>query len=48
MEDTVVLLERNLYGHSLAGLLWEKANRENPIETWMGENAKLGMSLCSS
>ena len=24
IEDTVVLLERNLYGHSLAGLLWER------------------------
>ena len=23
MEDPVVLLERNLYGHPLAGLLWE-------------------------
>ena len=25
-----------------------KAIWENPIETWMGENSKLGMSLCSS
>ena len=25
MEDPVVLLERNLYGHPLAGLLWRKA-----------------------
>ena len=25
MEDPVVPLERNLYGHPLAGLLWEKA-----------------------
>ena len=24
MEDPVVLLERNLYGHHLAGLLWER------------------------
>ena len=24
MEDPVVLLERNLYGHFLAGLLWER------------------------
>ena len=24
MEDPVVSLERNLYGHPLAGLLWEK------------------------
>ena len=48
IEDPVVLLERNLYGHPLAGLLWEKAIRENPIETWMGEDSKLGMPLCSS
>ena len=24
MEDPVVLLERNLYGHPLAGLVWER------------------------
>ena len=24
IEDTVVLLERNLYGHLLAGLVWER------------------------
>ena len=24
MEDPVVALERNLYGHLLAGLLWER------------------------
>ena len=24
MEDPVVLLERNLYGHPLVGLLWER------------------------
>ena len=24
MEDPVVLLERNLYGHPLAGLIWER------------------------
>ena len=39
MEDPVVLLERNLYGHALAGLLWER-------QLW--ENSKLGMSLCTS
>ena len=25
MEDPVVLLERNLYGHLLTGLFWERA-----------------------
>ena len=28
MEDPVVPLERNLYGHPLAGLLWEKQLEE--------------------
>ena len=47
MKDPVVPLERNLYGHPLAGLVG-KAIWENPIETWLGENSKLGISLCSS
>ena len=47
MEDPVVPLERNLYGHTLAGLLWER-QFENPIETWLGVSSKLGMSLCTS
>ena len=48
MEDPVVPLERNLYGHPLAGLLWERQFEKNPIETWLGENPKLGMSLGAS
>ena len=48
MEDPVVLLERNLYGHLLAGLLLEKQFLKDPFETWLGENSKLGMSLCTS
>ena len=48
MEDPVVPLERNLYGHPLAGLLWERISEEDPIEAWLGENSKLGMSLCLS
>ena len=32
MEDPVVPLERNLYGHPLAGLLWERQFEKNPIE----------------
>ena len=47
MEDPVVPLERILYGHPLTGLLWERQFEKNPIETWMGENSKLGMSLRS-
>ena len=32
------------FGRTVMG----KAMWENPIETWLGENSKLGMSLCSS
>ena len=31
MEDTVVPLERNLYGHPLAGLLWERQFEKVPM-----------------
>ena len=47
VEDPVVLLERNLYGHPLAGLLWERQFEKILFETWMGESSKLRMSLCS-
>ena len=43
MEDPVVPLERNLYGHPLAGLLWERQ-----FETRLGKSSKLGMSICNS
>ena len=32
MEDPVVLLERNLYGHPLAGLLWERQIEKIPLQ----------------
>ena len=32
MEDPVVLLDRNLYGHPLAGLLWERQFGKVPLE----------------
>ena len=48
MEDPVVPLERNLYGHPLAGLLWERQFEENPNAARLGESFQLGMSLCSS
>ena len=41
MEDPVVPLERNLYGHPLAGLLWER-QFENLIEVRLGEGFQLG------
>ena len=47
LEDPVVPLERNLYGHPLTRLSWER-QFEGPIEAWLGENSKLGMSLCTS
>ena len=47
MEDPVVLLERNLYGHPLAGVLCERQFEKLLLKTWMGENSKFGMSLCS-
>ena len=32
MEDPVVPLERNLYGHSFAGLLWERQFEKIPLK----------------
>ena len=42
MEDPVVLLERNLYGHPLAGLVWEKGIRENLVEVRLGKGFPFG------
>ena len=42
MEDPVVLLELNRYGHPLARLLWRKAIWENPIEVRLGQSFQLG------
>ena len=42
MEDPVVPLEQNLYGHPLAGLLWEKAIWENLIKARLGERFLIG------
>ena len=41
MEDPVVPLERNLYGHPLAGLLWERQFEKFSVGTRMGECSKL-------
>ena len=41
IEDPVVLLERNLYGHPLAGLFVEKTVRRSFIRTWVGESTEL-------
>ena len=37
MEDLVVLLERNLYGHPLAGLSWEKQIEKVLLEYALGK-----------
>ena len=48
MEDLVVPLERNLYGHPLAGLLWERQFEKHPIEVRLGESSKLGVFFVNS
>ena len=48
MEDPVVLLERNLYGHPLAGLLGERQFEKVLLNHGWEEVSKLGMSLCTS
>ena len=45
VEDPVVPLERNLYGHPLAGLLKGKAIWENPIEVRLGESFQFWMFI---
>ena len=47
MEDPIVPLERKSVRSSFGKTDMEKAIWENPIETWLGENSKLGMSLCT-
>ena len=48
MEDPVVPLERNLYGHPLAGLLWERQFEKILLKYGWEKVSKLGMSLRSS
>ena len=45
MEDPVVPLERNLYGHPQAGLLWERQFEKVLLETRLGISSKLGMLI---
>ena len=47
IEDPVVPLGRNLYGHPLSGRLWEKTVRASSVGTWMERGTDLGMSICS-
>ena len=45
MEDPVVPLERNFFGHPLAGLSWERQFEKIHWNTWLGESFHLGMSF---
>ena len=47
MEDPVVPLERNLHGHLLAGLLWERQFEKILLKHGWVKVSKLGMPLCS-
>ena len=46
MEDSVVPLERNLYGHPSGRTIMGEAIRERSIETRFGKSSKLGMLVC--
>ena len=48
IEDSVVLLERNLYGHPPAGLLGDRQFEEPFFGTWMGDSTDLAMHVRSS
>ena len=41
-EDPVVPLERNLYGHLVAGLLWERQFEKVLLEHGLGKSSKFG------
>ena len=45
MEDPVVPLERNLYGHPLAGLLWERQFKKILFEVPVRKGFQLGMLI---
>ena len=47
IEDPVVRLERNVYGHPLADLWWERQFEDVFNGTWMGTSTDMGMSFCS-
>ena len=45
MEDPVVPLKRNLYGHPLAGLLWKRQFEKILLQHGLGEGFQLGMLI---
>ena len=48
IEDPVVPLERHLYGHPLAGLLWQRQFEEVLLGLELRKSTELEMSVCSS
>ena len=48
IEEPVCPLERHLYGHSLAGLLWERQFEKSFLGTRMGQRTELGMLVCAT
>ena len=48
MEDPVVPLERNLYGHPLAGLLWERQFEKILLQHGLGDGFQMGMFIRTS
>ena len=46
MEDPVVPLERNLYRHPLAGLLWERQFEKVLLKDGWEKSSELGMFIC--
>ena len=48
MEDPVVPLERNVYGHPLAGLLWKRQFEKILLKYGREKVSKLGMLIRSS
>ena len=48
IEDLLVPLERNLYGHPLAGLLWERQFEEVRLELRWEKSTELGMPIRAS
>ena len=45
--DPVVSFERNLFGHPIAGLLWEGQFEKSLVELGLGKGDKWGMPICS-
>ena len=46
MEAPVDLLERNLCGHRLAGLLWRRQFEKSSVGARLGKSSKFGMLVC--